>query len=67
MTKDEATRTAGERLEAIERWSRATFAAAVASAILLALIAGGVGYGLAEYVRFKAAVAARPPLPPRHR
>lgn len=49
----EAAKTTGERLSAIERWSRWTAIATTAAAVFLAGIAGGVGYVTYDYVRVK--------------
>ncbi len=57
MTKEQAVQTAGERLEAIERWMRRACYACTACAVMLAVLTGIAVYGVADYVRIKSAIA----------
>jgi hypothetical protein len=54
--RSEAVRTAGERLEAIEAWSRRTFVAAAFGAAMLAILAGLAVYVGIDYLQMKAAM-----------
>jgi hypothetical protein len=49
--------TAGERLEAIETWTRRTFVASVVTAHLTAVLAAAALYGGYEYMRIKSALS----------
>jgi hypothetical protein len=55
--KEQAVKAAGERLESIERWTRATFLVAAAGVGILALMAAGIGYVGLDYLRFKRGMA----------
>jgi hypothetical protein len=55
--QSEAAKTAGERLSAIEAWSRWTAIAATAAAVFLAGIAGAVGYVTYDYIQVKRAAS----------
>ena len=48
---------AARRLEAIEAWGRRSFFVALTSMLILAAMAGGVLYMVADYVKAKQAVA----------
>jgi hypothetical protein len=52
-TRSEAVRTAGDRLEAIETWTRRTFIACVVAAAFLGVIATAILYVGYDYVRLK--------------
>lgn len=54
-TREQAVKTAGERLESIESWGRRIFIAAAVSAVSLAILAGSAVYFGAEYLRAKQA------------
>lgn len=57
MTKDEATKTAAARLEAIERFGRATCFATMTCACILAVFLAGFTYLAVDYLRMKSAYA----------
>jgi hypothetical protein len=54
--RSQAVKSAGDRLEAIERWSRRTFYATVVGACFLGILASATVYGGYVYVRLTMAV-----------
>lgn len=60
MTKDEATRAtraAGDRLAAIERWGKVTALASLIAAAASVVVAVAVGYAAVEYISLKRGMA----------
>jgi hypothetical protein len=55
MTRDEATKTAAARLEAIEAWARRTFIAATACALM---IGSGMAFAGYKYWQVTTAISA---------
>jgi uncharacterized protein YunC (DUF1805 family) len=57
MTQHDAVKTAGARLEAIERWTMLTFVAAALSAACLMVLAAVHTYLACDYLNAKRAMA----------
>ena len=55
-SREGAAKGAAASLEALERWAKLTFAAALITAVMASAMACTAGYAAWEYVRFKTAV-----------